>query len=467
MRVEAKYLMALGLVAGLVISCSKSPASRARDNAKGDADAADDNDETDGAEDDGSADGDDTTEGDAQGDDGEGTVVEVGTFAVNAIPFKVGGRFTVGWKKSKNAEAYDITLTTDDACKTEVDGSKATETLLVHTFEGIEPGAYFVCVTATADGAEPKPADNQGLAVTVAPGWTTVSGASPLGTRSRGVAAFDGARVIVWGGFRPNTALTDGAIFDVKAETWTTMTQTNTPAKRFGPVAAWHGDHFYLLRGYSGDCGATCGVHKWNATTGEWSAISDTDAMPANVGYGSAVTHGDHIYTYGGFIATGGESQDFRRYDVKQDQWEVISTTSPPGTRQGHYAAASDKYLFIFGGRRGTTHLNDGYLYDFAAKTWKTVSTTGAPGVMAHGPGGFVAGKFVVMSGQAGNTDTGAFGGMYDPEKDEWSPIDVTGLGGRLVSAEVASTGDSLFIYGGFVSADSGVRDTTLLWRHE
>jgi hypothetical protein len=107
-------------------------------------------------------------------------------------------------------------------------------------------------------------------------------------------------------------------------------------------------------------------------------------------------------------------------------------TSKPPpgvGARSGHDGLWTGKEIIIWGGSFGSNGLSSGARFDPKTNTWQTMTLVDVPHPYLGGNSAVWAGepvnRMIVFGGSFPplNQD----GGMYDPETDRWTKIEVDG----------------------------------------
>jgi hypothetical protein len=89
--------------------------------------------------------------------------------------------------------------------------------------------------------------------------WLPIAPSASLADRIYHAAAWDGTRMLVWGGqAEGGAALGDGASYSLGTGTWTPMTLAGAPGARFGHSGTWTGSRF-LVWGGGSNTGAAFG----------------------------------------------------------------------------------------------------------------------------------------------------------------------------------------------------------------
>jgi hypothetical protein len=121
----------------------------------------------------------------------------------------------------------------------------------------------------------------------------------------------------------------------------------------------------------------------------------------------------------------------FNAAAVRADVW--TATPVPPrsagGGRAGHTAVWTGKYMIVWGGSWGSNGVGYGGVYDPVSETWRPTSLQNLPSTYLGGHTAVWAGEPVNrMLVYGGNFPPfGGDGGMYDPESDLWTKIEIDG----------------------------------------
>jgi hypothetical protein len=233
--------------------------------------------------------------------------------------------------------------------------------------------------------------------------WTAVStsdidASGPLPLRSDFSMAYDGTRVVLYGG-RGASEL-DGVLQDTwywNGTAWSKQTPTTVPFGRFG--------------------------HKM---------VYQSFGTPGAIMFG-----GTNVLDYLN------ETWKFTSGD-----WSLLSPSTKPPARIGHAMAASASIVLLFGGQNSNSCLND--VWSFDGSTWSAVSTTGAPSVrtdacMAYDTANT---KFVLFGGRNEN-------GIINPETytstdgTSWTKEAPTTTPSARVGAQLAYDGTNVIMFGG------------------
>lgn len=194
--------------------------------------------------------------------------------------------------------------------------------------------------------------------------------------------------------------------------------------------------------------GGDLGFHQmwwYDPTADEWTRAAD---LPHSFDHVELVSHGDLIYSIGGFFGNTGEGvrDDVFAYDPSEDSWRRVASLPTP---RGSMACASGgSRIYCTGGRsepEGTPSATDLFAYDADADAWEVLPEP-LPTPRDHVGAAVVDGVLWVIGGRGTGerkTPTGATEG-YVIETGEWitganlpTPQSAGGLGvidGKIVA---------------------------------
>lgn len=117
--------------------------------------------------------------------------------------------------------------------------------------------------------------------------------------RSGHVAAWDGQRLIVWGGrSMGRQLLSDGAVLDLGNRTWTTLNLNGAPTARYQASGVWTGEELLVFGGQDAG-GAASGGHAWRRSSGTWRVLPASNPAVARSA-GLAAWTGTELLLFGG-----------------------------------------------------------------------------------------------------------------------------------------------------------------------
>lgn len=129
--------------------------------------------------------------------------------------------------------------------------------------------------------------------------WESMPALSGFVTRSGHVAAWDGQRLMVWGGRGSDRQLlSDGAILELSTGKWTRMSGDGAPTARHLASGVWTGDELLVFGGQDMG-GPAAGGHAWRRSSGTWRALPASIPPVARVG-GLAAWTGTELLLFGG-----------------------------------------------------------------------------------------------------------------------------------------------------------------------
>lgn len=185
--------------------------------------------------------------------------------------------------------------------------------------------------------------------------------------------------------------------------------------------------------------GAIPGVGEWKPLV-EPSLGFRTLAASVWTGDNSDPDLANKMIIWGGFGTTF-VAGDGGIFDRSTNSWRLMSNLNAPSARYGHKAIwtgqnevpALNNKLIIWGGRGPNKSLDfetkpSGAIYDLKTDTWQTIETIGAPTHATDASVVWTGSKMIVFGGSSRiddrTTTRSNKGGIYDPIKDSWQPID-------------------------------------------
>jgi hypothetical protein len=227
--------------------------------------------------------------------------------------------------------------------------------------------------------------------------------------RTYHVVAFDGRRLLVWGGFGQapdgsHQAFGDGAAFDTRSKRWRPMAAAGAPSARFLPVAAWTGSKLLVWGGGAGSPGRE----------------------PTQFRDGAA-------------------------YDPARDRWSPMASDGAPPPRWKPVTVWTGTLLVMAGGgdsliTGGARGRDDAHVYDPEADRWSAVD--GAPKLAeAHWVHTFVDARGRVLYG---DTHVMQSFGVLDPRARRFEEVTLPETLRQRSGVGFAWTGTRLLLWGGY-----------------
>jgi len=196
--------------------------------------------------------------------------------------------------------------------------------------------------------------------------------------RGNAAGVWDGARMIVWGGYGAPTMVAgvvrgpffgDGATYDPSTGAWVAIATTNAPSPRTSPTGVWTGSKMIVWSGSYAARPIVDGIYNfyndgaaYDPVANTWTQISSAGAPTARV-ISSAAWTGMQMITW-----SGGDSSvlygDGGLYDPGANAWSSMSVSHAPGSRAYGASVWTGSSFIYWGGYTGTaTYLNDGGIY--------------------------------------------------------------------------------------------------------
>ncbi len=117
-------------------------------------------------------------------------------------------------------------------------------------------------------------------------------------------------------------------------------------------------------------------VFIYNFTDKKWRSVPSQTSVPKVDSHCSVIVD-LKMLVYGGYISDRAEYlKDIYSFDLVNEKWEIFfnggKENEPEGRSNFSIVEHQDK-LLIFGGTNGAQTLNDMWLFDTKAKTWKQI----------------------------------------------------------------------------------------------
>jgi N-acetylneuraminic acid mutarotase len=279
--------------------------------------------------------------------------------------------------------------------------------------------------------------------------WTAISNSNTPSGRRHCPAVWTGKQILIWGGVNQTEVLTDGKIYDYATDTWINISSINEPSARAYHTAIWTGSEMLLWGGSDFSNNTFNSGARYNPTTDTWFEISTTNAPSARSNH-TMIWTGSKVIVWGGINGTT-FLNDGGLYDPTTNTWETISSINAPIARYGHSAVWTGSNMIIWGGfiNNIVEATNTGAEYNPIDDTWITISTTNAPTARSV-PAAVWTGKEMIIWGGHNNTSIEQnTGGKYYPESDTWISTSTTNAPSARVYSTCNWTGKEMIIWGG------------------
>ena len=234
-------------------------------------------------------------------------------------------------------------------------------------------------------------------------------------------------------------------------------------------VAAWTGNLMLVWLPTAGSGG------RYDPVLDSWSPISTAGAPgPGAIPSAAVAWSGQELLLWGA------QSQFGARYEPIADSWSPMSSIGSPSHRRASASVWTGDRLILWGGwdldkplnccvlaycASCGGQVNTGGMYDPVTDTWTATSTLNAAAPAELSTAVWTGNRMIVFGGystyifyQPGSfkpiTRSYAYGGVYDPATDQWSPLPL-GIGSRDAH-QAAWTGSQMLIWGGSTTRFDG-----------
>jgi len=296
--------------------------------------------------------------------------------------------------------------------------------------------------------------------------WTAIMPGG--GTRRNHIAFWTGTRMLVWGGTftgsgtfggSPEFPRGDGALYDPVGNSWTFISNTNSPSARLGFSDVWTGTELIIWGGYdfvgsfiASRTNFNDGA-RYNVAANTWTPITTVGAPFRRDGH-SAVWSGSQMIVWGGQFAEGSfevlrtNYNDGARYNPAANSWSSLSSVAAPGPRYDHTAVWAGDRMVIWGGTDGTNLFESGARYFPTSNSWSNMTATARP-LARSGYSAVWSGTEMVVWGGL-NDSYYDIGGRYNPVTDIWRATAPTGERSKRRGHTALWTGNEFIVWGGF-----------------
>lgn len=199
----------------------------------------------------------------------------------------------------------------------------------------------------------------------------------------------------------------------------------------------------------------------------QWTRVTATGAAPtAREGQTWTVDPSSAVaYLFGGRSGTTALN-DLWAYDLTSDAWTKLTPKGAlPPARSDHIAAWIDGLgVVVAGGSSGTTVLDDLWTYDPDANAWRTLATSGArPPARAEACAAVRTDGRLWLTGGSVGRELLADTWSYDPGTSAWTKLTVSGATPEARAGAVCwwTVDDRLAVYGGRGASTAALGD---LW---
>jgi len=239
-------------------------------------------------------------------------------------------------------------------------------------------------------------------------------------------AVWTGDALIVWGGQIGRDEVTDnGAIYNPNANLWTPISLLDAPEARTKAAAYWTGDRLLIWGGISiiehQGSHFEAPLHTgalYDPISDVWTPMSTAFAPIADANH-------RHVWTGDELIVC--NSAGSARYDPQSNQWTQLSNVQAPSTRKARHAYWTGSRVLVWGGEEQsgdtTFTLNDGALYDPARDEWTPISRGNAPASFDTEVRVLPMGERMLVLPASHPTKGVQVPWLYDSASDTWSAV--------------------------------------------
>ncbi|MBI2394313.1 MAG: hypothetical protein HYV09_32375 [Deltaproteobacteria bacterium] len=289
--------------------------------------------------------------------------------------------------------------------------------------------------------------------------WTTLpANTSPTAARRAHAAAWTGSDMIIWGGREGSTVRSDGFIYYATAKTWSAL-PTAAPISGRRAAASiwiptvrklfiWGGDN--LSTKLSDGALLDPSGYSWSLLpSAPLSARSDA------VAYWS----GKEVIVWGGSLPAGGVAMDGAAYDPAANSWRLLPAASSTG-RFGPSTGLTTDVLVVFGGSDGADVAWNGMKMTLTSSpAWSPLAAPASSLLTKRAnPQAWIDGnRLTLWSGFVESGDLDPNGATLDVTTGAWSALDISGAPISRTLATTLWSGKYALIWSGYGKPGGGI----------
>jgi len=246
-------------------------------------------------------------------------------------------------------------------------------------------------------------------------------------------------RLIMFGGRSGQTPMNDTWSYDPVANAWTELEPAGVmpPARSAHSMAYDPVTHRLIMFGGSGDTGRSLNdTWSYDSVAGSWAELEPAGTLPTPRG-GHSMTHDPtrgRLIVFGGGVSQTALTNDTWSYDPIANTWTELEPSSPlPPARWAHSVIYDPvlRCLVMFGGSCDTgTPFNDTWAYDPAANNWTELKPSSPlPSARsAHSMAyDLTGGRLVMFGGQDSGGTSLDDAWVYDSSANTWRELEPSG----------------------------------------
>lgn len=272
-----------------------------------------------------------------------------------------------------------------------------------------------------------------------------------------GASDWNGQQLFVWG-----SSANRGWLYTAATDEWKSCAPPLKAGTRSGASAVWGGNRVYVF-GYAASCteGSTergCASGQvYDVDNDRWDEMSTTSA-PRGTGQHSSVWTGKELIVWGGLTGNDPRRSNVEggTFDPTTSTWSRLPTLNAPEARIRHSTVWTGTKMIVWGGvgPADGISLGNGKAYDPVTQSWSDLSLLGAPAPRSFHSAAWTGTEMVIWGG-VGCGGTCDDGRAYNVATDSWRTVSTTGGPGRRVRSASVWTGSEVIVWGGLVG-DSG-----------
>lgn len=234
-------------------------------------------------------------------------------------------------------------------------------------------------------------------------------------------------KVIVFGGTDASGGMVfnNGAVYDVRDNSWTTLMPSPGITKRSAPFGYWDGTRAVFYGGQNAMLLVVPGADRFDLKT--WST-STNNGDPGLLGFPAIAFDGSVMYLQGGVINSTRQDKVFA-YTSSTDTW--ASLPKGPSTRTGGFGAWDGSHFVVWGGQADDGLLDDGKYLSGSSWSEMTASNVLSPRRIGFRRSGWAfqakPGVVALIGGQTSTSGTGdtlaTDGATYEVQTGQWTAI--------------------------------------------
>ena len=248
--------------------------------------------------------------------------------------------------------------------------------------------------------------------------WIDLSAVGEPSPRADHAAVWTGDELLVWGGTDGTSFMNDGARYDPATDSWSSMAAGGAPSPRAEHVAVWSGMEMLVWAGSRDDAPYLLDGGRYDPALDSWTPLSG--------GHPEAREHHAAVWTGAEMLIWGGAVDDGQRYDPATASWSPMTSSGDPFVNEQSHAVWTGSEMIVWGGYRDTgveSFSEAGHRYNPQLDQWAPMETIGAPSGRKHFASAWTGTEFIVWGGVEEDGTIVDDGARYDPATDGWASM--------------------------------------------